>query len=71
VGMTLFHFEQGVYFGHERFDPVKVMIGLATDEPQKHLTALKELSDILMDDTMRVQLLNGDLTGLKNKLACL
>ncbi|WP_086428873.1 BglG family transcription antiterminator [Staphylococcus cornubiensis] len=71
VGMTLFYFEQGVYFDHERFDPVKLMIGLATDEPQKHLTALKELSDILMDDTLRGQLLHGDLTGLKNKLTCL
>ncbi|REB90443.1 transcription antiterminator BglG, partial [Staphylococcus pseudintermedius] len=68
-GMTLFQFEQGVYFGHERFDPVKVVIGLATDEPQKHLTDVQELSDILRNDTMRVQLLQGDLTGWKNTLA--
>ncbi|ARJ50726.1 BglG family transcription antiterminator [Staphylococcus lutrae] len=68
VGMTLLYFEVGVPFQHTHFDPIKVIIGLATDGPQKHLTAMKVLSDLLMDDTIRNQLLSGDLDAFIQQL---
>nr|WP_263314196.1 BglG family transcription antiterminator [Mammaliicoccus sp. Marseille-Q6498] len=60
VSMAIVHFENGIQFGHERFDPVKVVVLLATSQPQIHLNALGQLSQLIMDDTNRNQLLEGD-----------
>ncbi|WP_353458078.1 BglG family transcription antiterminator [Staphylococcus coagulans] len=64
MGMTLYCFQQGVDFQHERYDPVKIVIGLATSHPHIHLNALKELNDILLHSSIRNELLNGNLEGL-------
>lgn len=60
VSMSITHFEDGIDFGHDRFDPVKVVITLATSQPQIHLNALGQLSQIIMDEDARAELMKGD-----------
>ncbi|WP_305751986.1 BglG family transcription antiterminator [Mammaliicoccus sciuri] len=60
VSMAITHFEDGIDFGHDRFDPVKVVITLATSRPQIHLNALGQLSQIIMDEDARAELMKGD-----------
>jgi len=60
VSMSITHFDDGIDFGHDRFDPVKVVITLATSQPQIHLNALGQLSQIIMDEDARAELMKGD-----------
>lgn len=60
VSMAITHFEDGIDFGHDRFDPVKVVITLAMSQPQIHLNALGQLSQIIMDEDARAELMKGD-----------
>jgi len=60
VSMSITHFEDGIDFGHDRFDPVKVVITLATSQPQIHLNALGQLSQIIMDEDARAELMKGE-----------
>ncbi|KIX90861.1 PTS sugar transporter subunit IIA [Staphylococcus microti] len=64
VSMALMHFKDGVDFHHERFDPVKVVIVLATSNAQVHLNALGQLSQLMMDDTERQHLVEGNRTEI-------
>ena len=64
VSMAYVHFKDGVDFHHERFDPVKVVIVLATSNAQVHLNALGQLSRIMMDDTERQHLIDGNRTEI-------
>lgn len=59
VSMSIVHFENGVEFGHDRFDPVKVVVILATSQPQIHLNALGQLSRIIMNEEHRNELIAG------------
>lgn len=60
VSMSIMHFENGVSFGHDRYDPVKIIIILATSQAQIHLNALGQLSQLIMDEEKRKELLNGN-----------
>ncbi|MCS4485791.1 BglG family transcription antiterminator [Staphylococcus americanisciuri] len=64
VSMALVHYQEGVVFNHERFDPVKVVIVLATSNPHVHLNALGQLSQLIMNETDRQHLLEGDRTAI-------
>lgn len=65
VSMSITHFEDGIDFGHDRFDPVKVVITLATSQPQIHLNALGQLSQIIMDEDARAELMKGEKTVIR------
>lgn len=58
------HYEDGVVFNHERFDPVKVVIVLATSNPHVHLNALGQLSQLIMNETDRQQMMAGNRTAI-------
>lgn len=60
VGFSIVHFAEGIKFDHEQYDPVNVIITLATEQPQIHLNALRQLSELIMDETTRTHLLQGD-----------
>ncbi|WP_338121210.1 PTS sugar transporter subunit IIA [Mammaliicoccus fleurettii] len=60
VSMSIVHFEDGIDFGHERFDPVKVVVILATSQPQIHLNALGQLSQIIMNEENRNEMIKGN-----------
>lgn len=60
VSMAIVHFEEAIEFGHDRFDPVKVVVILATSQPQIHLNALGQLSHLIMDNDKRDTLFKGN-----------
>ncbi|SCS42871.1 BglG family transcription antiterminator [Staphylococcus caeli] len=64
VGFSLIHFKDGIHFSHETYDPVKVIITLATKQPQIHLNALRQLSELIMDSEARDKMLSGDKNGM-------
>ena len=68
IGMSLGYFKKGVVFNHERFDPVKIIVCLATENTSIHLKALKQLSELLFRDEIRNQLINGQLEDFKKNI---
>ncbi|PTI68942.1 BglG family transcription antiterminator [Staphylococcus succinus] len=64
VGFSLIHFEKGVNFNHQQYDPVHIIITLATEQPQIHLNALRQFSELVMDDKARQTLFSGHLPGI-------
>nr|WP_289780860.1 BglG family transcription antiterminator [Staphylococcus agnetis] len=62
VGMSLIHFEKGISFKHPHYDPIYVVICLATENTKLHLKALKQLTELLTDNDVRQQLIDGKLT---------
>lgn len=49
-GITFTTFMDGISFGSELFDPVKLVITLAATDAESHLDVLSELAEILMDE---------------------
>ena len=45
-GICVVTLAEPVKFGHEEFDPVRVLIGICAPDPKAHLAALSELSAI-------------------------
>lgn len=68
VGMSLGYFKNGVTFHHRKFDPVKVIVCLATENTTVHLKALKQLSERLFNEDLRNKLLNGHISEFKNNI---
>lgn len=64
VGFSLVHYEEGIRFNHKQYDPVRIVITLATEQPKIHLNALRQLSELLMDEQKRASLLQGDLAQI-------
>ncbi|MFH4918252.1 BglG family transcription antiterminator [Staphylococcus cohnii] len=64
VGFSITHYQKGIYFGHEQYDPVYIIITLATAQPQIHLNALRQLSELVMDDKTRKILLSGNIEAI-------
>ncbi len=50
TGMSFVTLQNGVDFGTESGDPVKIVIGLAADGTAEHIEAINELSDFLARD---------------------
>lgn len=64
VGFSLTHYQKGVRFGHEQYDPVYIIVTLATAQPQIHLNALRQLSELIMNDKTRNILLSGNIEAI-------
>ncbi|WP_348634796.1 PRD domain-containing protein [Staphylococcus sp. GDH8C109P] len=64
VCFSITHYQKGIYFGHEQYDPVYIIITLATAQPQIHLNALRQLSELIMDDKTRKILLSGNIEAI-------
>jgi transcriptional antiterminator/mannitol/fructose-specific phosphotransferase system IIA component (Ntr-type) len=50
TSMSLITLENPINFGHSEFDPIKLVITLASVDPKSHIKALSELTDILLDE---------------------
>lgn len=61
AGFSMCYFEHGVRFGHQHYDPVHIVIVLATKNPTFHLTALGQLSALITNDKDRQHILDGQL----------
>lgn len=68
VGFSLVHYSEGIKFNHKQYDPVHIVITLATEHPKIHLNALRQLSELLMDKNKRQMLLHGELTNILNSI---
>ncbi|RIP37110.1 PRD domain-containing protein [Staphylococcus gallinarum] len=66
VGFSLVHFKDGVKFDHNHYDPVYIVVTLATKQPQIHLNALRQFSELVMDDNARSDLFSGDKNRIIN-----
>lgn len=64
VGFSLIQYENGVHFSHDQYDPVYIVITLATAQPQIHLNALRQLSTLIMDEAAREAVFSGDITAI-------
>ncbi len=49
IGLSLVRLRRPVSFGHPEHDPVDLVFGLAAVDAQTHLTALRDLSQVLSD----------------------
>ena len=50
TGLSLVTLTQGINFGVERFDPVRVVIGLAAIDHDSHIDLMAELADIIASE---------------------
>ena len=50
TGLSLVTLTQGINFGVERFDPVRVVIGLAALDHDSHIDLMAELADIISSE---------------------
>ncbi|NWK83459.1 BglG family transcription antiterminator [Staphylococcus sp. GSSP0090] len=60
LGFSLIHYQEGIHFSHDTYDPVYIIITLATEHPQIHLNALRQFSELIMDEAYRTILLSGN-----------
>ena len=60
VGFSFIHYKEGITFDHNTYDLVYIIVTLATKQPQVHLNALRQLSELIMDDEARNVMLSGD-----------
>ncbi|MBU7217233.1 BglG family transcription antiterminator [Staphylococcus gallinarum] len=66
VGFSLVHYTNGITFNHSQYDPVYIVVTLATKQPQIHLNALRQLSELIMDARGREDLFSGDKRQIMN-----
>ncbi|WP_427706131.1 BglG family transcription antiterminator [Staphylococcus parequorum] len=64
VGFSLVHFKTGVIFNHQQYDPVHIIITLATEQPQIHLNALRQFSELIMEEATRATLFSGNIADI-------
>lgn len=60
IGMSLITLEEGVNFGHQNFDPVRIVISLCAIDHSSHLKALAQLTEFLSNEKVVEQLLETD-----------
>jgi PTS system ascorbate-specific IIA component len=48
-----------VPFGHPENDPVRLVVGLAAPDDESHIEALRQMADLLGDDTRREELIGA------------
>lgn len=51
-------------FNHQQYDPVHIIITLATEQPQIHLNALRQFSELIMDESTRATLFSGNIADI-------
>ncbi|UHP10175.1 PTS sugar transporter subunit IIA [Listeria marthii] len=59
-GLTFATLADGVAFGSEMFDPVKLIITLAATDAESHLDVLSELAEVLMDEEKVARLITAN-----------
>lgn len=60
TGLSLVVLSESVEFGSERFDPVRIVFGLAAVDHDGHIDLMAGLSELLLDDTKVNMLLQSD-----------
>lgn len=48
-----------VAFGHPENDPVRLVVGLAAPDDESHIEALRQMADLLGDDTRKEELIGA------------
>lgn len=64
VGFSIVHYKGGIHFEHNQYDPVFIIVTLATAQPQIHLNALRQFSELVMDEQYRNKLFLGDMNEI-------
>jgi PTS system ascorbate-specific IIA component len=59
AGMSIVTLAQPVEFGHQRNDPVRLVVGLAGPDEEGHVKALATLAEFLSDTSRRERLLQA------------
>ncbi len=60
TGLSLVLLSESVAFGSERFDPVRIVFGLAAVDHDGHIDLMAGLSELLLDETKVNMLLQSD-----------
>jgi len=60
TGMSLITLEKGINFGHEKNDPVNLVIALAAKDNKSHISSLAELMDVLGNQELLNKILSSD-----------
>ncbi|HHW73752.1 MAG TPA: PTS sugar transporter subunit IIA [Firmicutes bacterium] len=61
LGLSLVRLKEPLCFGHEKNDPVKIVLGFATRDKDSHLVLLQEVTYLLKNDSSRELLFSGTL----------
>lgn len=64
LGVSLVRLKEAVCFGHEKHDPVKIVMGFAANSEDSHLDILQELTCILQEEESREILFTGTLQDI-------
>lgn len=60
TSMSLMTLKKPIEFGHSEFDPIKLIITLASIDTKSHLKALSELTDILLSNSELEKILKAE-----------
>lgn len=61
LGLSMVRLKEPLRFGHEKNDPVKIVLGFATRDKDSHLVLLQEVTCLLKNDNSRELLFSGAL----------
>lgn len=53
VAFSILTLDPPVPFGHEENDPVRLVVGMAAPDSESHIEALRQMAELLGDDSMR------------------
>jgi PTS system ascorbate-specific IIA component len=59
VAFSILTLAPPVPFGHPENDPVRLVVGLAAPDDESHIEALRQMADLLGDDTRREELIGA------------
>ena len=59
VAFSILTLDPPVSFGHPENDPVRLVVGLAAPDDESHIEALRQMADLLGDDTRREELIGA------------
>lgn len=68
LGFSLIRLKEPIPFGHDRNDPVKVVLCLGTVDAEVHLNALRQFQKILNEKENHNVLMTGDKSAILNKI---
>lgn len=68
LGLSLLRLSNPVNFGHDKNDPVKLVICLSSVDAEMHLNALRQLASILSDNENKQILLTGGKEAILEKV---
>lgn len=59
IAFSLLTLAPPVLFGHPENDPVRLVVGLAAPDDESHIEALRQMAELLGDDTRREELIGA------------